>query len=172
MLTIIMLNLALAAPSVQAPAAAATPQTLTLPDGVNRPAASIQDFAWLAGTWHGTGLGGTVDEVWSAPAGGAMVGHFRLIKGSKPVFYEIMTLVEVAGSVEMRLKHVNPDMTGWEEKNGFVTFRLAKLAGETLFFDGLTLRRTGADALEIVLALRNRADGTVREETFVMARAK
>ena len=126
MLTIIMLNLALAAPSVQAPAAAGTPQTLTLPDGVNRPAASIQDSAWLAGTWHGTGLGGTVDEVWSAPAGGAMVGHFRLIKGSKPVFYEIMTLVEVGGSVEMRLKHVNPGMTGWEEKNGFVTFRLAK----------------------------------------------
>jgi len=28
----------------------------------------------------------------------------------------MLTLIEVEGSVEMRLKHMNPDMTGWEEK--------------------------------------------------------
>ncbi|MBA3887743.1 MAG: hypothetical protein H0X67_18745 [Acidobacteria bacterium] len=97
-----------------------------------------------------------------------MVAYFRLVKDGKPVFYEIMTLLEHEGSLELRLKHVNPDMTGWEEKNDFVTFRLVKQEGTSAFFSGLTFRRQG-DSLEIFLALRS--DGTVREEKFVMRRA-
>src|SRR5688572_24666958 len=94
--------------------------TIRLPDGSARPTARIADWAWIAGRWQGQGLGGSVDEVWSEPAGGSMVGHFRLVRDGKPVFYEIMTVIEVEGSLEMRLKHVNPDMTGWEEKADFV----------------------------------------------------
>jgi hypothetical protein len=94
-----------------------TPNTLTLPEGVPRPPARVTDFGWLTGRWTGEGLGGRIEEVWSPPDGGAMVGYFRLVKDDKPVFYEILTLIEIEGSVEMRLKHVNPDMTGWEDKD-------------------------------------------------------
>lgn len=38
--------------------------------------------------------------MWSAPVGGTMVGHFRLVRDGKPVFYELLTLIEVEGSVE------------------------------------------------------------------------
>ena len=101
-----------------------------------------------------------------------MVGYFRLVRDNKPVFYEILTLLEVEGSVDLRLKHVNPDMTGWEEKNGFVTFRFVKQDATGVWFEGLTFRRLGEDRLEAFLALRNRTDGTVREEKLVYRRVK
>lgn len=146
-----------------------TPNTLRLADGAPRPPARVADLAWLAGSWTGEGLGGTLDEAWSQPAGGAMVGYFRLVKDGTPVFYEILTLLEVDGSVEMRLKHVNPDMTGWEEKNGFVTFKLVKHDSTGAWFSGLTFRRVNADQIDAYLALRGK-DGTVREEKLVYRR--
>jgi hypothetical protein len=154
------------------PVQGSTANTLTLPEGAARAAAKVADLAWLAGSWKGDGLGGRFDEVWSEPDGGAMVGYFRLIRDGKPVFYEILTLLESEGSVELRLKHVNPDMTGWEEKNGFVTFRLVKHDTTGAYFSGLTFRRIGNDTIEGYLALRNRSDGTVREEKLVYRRAK
>jgi hypothetical protein len=153
-------------------AAAQTANTLTLAPGAPRPPARVADLAWLAGTWSGEGLGGQVEEAWSAPGGGAMVGFFRLIKDGKPVFYEILTLIEHEGSVELRLKHVNPDMTGWEEKNDFVTFRLVKRDESGAYFSGLTFRRVDADTMEGYLALRDRGSNTVREEKFVYRRVK
>ena len=168
--TLIMLLASTAAPAQEPPTQAQTPNTIRLAADAPRPKAQIADLAWLAGRWVGEGLGGTMDEVWSEPAGGAMVGYFRLVRDGKPVFYEIMTLIESEGSVEMRLKHVNPDMTGWEEKADFVTFKLAKLEKEAVYFNGLTFKRTAPDRVEIYLALRNRTDGTVREEKFAMSR--
>jgi hypothetical protein len=134
---------AASAPPQSAPVAGSTPNTLTLPAGAPRPPARVADQAWLSGQWIGEGLGGHIDEVWSQPEGGAMVGYFRLVKDGKPVFYEIMTLLESEGSVEMRLKHVNPDMTGWEEKAAFVTFRLVKHDATGAYFSGLTFRPRG-----------------------------
>lgn len=153
-------------------AQAAPAHTLKFEAGMTRPAATIADMAWLTGTWEGEGLGGTFDEVWTAPAGGAMAGLFRLVRGGAPVFYEILTVLEHEGSLEMRLKHVNPDMTGWEEKNAFVTFTLVKLDETGAYFGGFTIKRAGPDALEAYLALRDRASGVVREEKFSFRRVK
>ena len=151
---------------------AAPANTLKFEEGMTRPAATIADIAWLAGTWEGEGLGGRFDEIWTEPAGGAMTGMFRLVRDGKPVFYEILTVLEHEGSLEMRLKHVNPDMTGWEEKNGFVTFKLVKIDGTGAYFGGFTLKRAGPDAIEGYLALRDRASGSVREEKFTFRRVR
>jgi hypothetical protein len=167
-----LLILLLASGAGQASVVPNTPNTIRLADGAARPAATVADLAWLTGAWTGEGLGGTVDEAWSAPAGGAMVGHFRLVKDGKPVFYEILTILEREGSVEMRLKHVNADMTGWEEKNDFTTFRLAKLEAGTAWFNGLTFRRIGEDRMEIFLALRAGSTGDVTEHAFELRRAR
>jgi hypothetical protein len=148
-----------------------SPNTIRLAEGAPRPPGSVGQLAWLTGRWQGHGLGGSVEEAWSDPAGGSMVGYFRLVKDGKPVFYEIMTIMEVEGSLELRLKHLNPDMTGWEEKADFVTFRLARMDADAVFFNGLTFRRAGPDRLEIYLALRTRTDGSVREETFTLTRS-
>ena len=147
-----------------------TPNTVTAPVTTPGPRATIQDIAWLAGRWTGDGLGGSTEETWSAPAGGAMMGMFRLVKGGRVVFYEFLTLVEQEGSLILKLKHFNPDLTGWEEKTGSVTFRLLEITPAEVRFDGLTFRRRGPDSVEIFLAIRNRGDGSVREEAFAMTR--
>ena len=149
-----------------------TANTFTSPAGSPGARATIADLAWLAGRWTGSGLGGETEETWSAPAGGAMMGMFRLVKGGTVVFYEFLTLVEREGSLLLKLKHFNADLTGWEEKGAFVTFRLIETTPAELRFDGLTFRRTAPDRVDIFLALRNRQDGTVREEAFSMIRTR
>ena len=171
-LTIILLAMAAALSTRAQEPHGNTPNTLRLPADAPRPKASVADLAWLAGRWTGEGLGGRIEETWSAPDAGSMVGYFRLVKDDKPVFYEIMTILEVDGSLQMRLKHVNPDMTGWEEKNDFVTFRLVKQDATGVWFDGLTFRRNGPDAMDGYLALRNRTTGAVSEERFSYRRAR
>ena len=34
--------------------------------------ATLEDLAWLEGSWSGDGLGGHCEEHWSAPSGGSM----------------------------------------------------------------------------------------------------
>ena len=167
-----MLTLVLVLAMGQQTVPGSTPNTVRLAEGAARPAAKIADVAWLTGVWAGEGLGGSVDEVWSAPAAGAMVGHVRSVRDGKAIFYEIMTIIEHEGSLEMRLKHVNPDMTGWEEKANFVTFKLAKLEPGAIYFNGLTFRKVNDDLVEGYLALRDRASGAVREEKFIYRRVK
>jgi len=126
-------------------------------------------MAWLAGRWTGEGLGGVSEEIWSPPAGGAMIGVYRLLKEGKPLFYELLLLVEENGSLNLKLKHFNPDLTGWEEKGDFVDFPLVALEGSAAHFDGLTFERQPDGALHIYLLLRGK-DGMVREELFRMRR--
>jgi hypothetical protein len=147
-----------------------TPNTLTGSAELPSPRATLQDMTWFAGHWTGAGLGGMCEEMWSEPAAGAMMGMFRLVKEGKVVFYEFLTLVEHEGSLLLKLKHFNPDLSGWEEKADFVKFRLLKVEPEAAYFEGLTFKRIGRDKLDIFLALRNRTDGVVREEKFEMNR--
>ena len=143
------------------PAAAqggATAHTLTA-DGAPPPPATLADAAWLVGAWEGEGLGGWNEEVWSAPAGGAMMGVFRHVKDGAVVFYEFMTLVETDGSLELRIKHFHPDMRGWEEKDDMVRFPLVRADAGTLWFDGLTLRRNDDDTMDAWVAFGSGGEG-------------
>ena len=149
-----------------------TPHTLKLPPGAPSAPATLADMTWLAGRWTGTGLGGVTEESWSAPAAGAMMGMFRMLKGEQVIFYEFLTLVEHEGSLLLKLKHFNADLTGWEEKADYVTFRLVTQDATGAYFEGLTFRRPDPDRLEVFLALRDRTAGTVREEKFVMRRMR
>src|ERR1700710_1343894 len=89
--------------------------------------ASIKDFAWLEGTWAGEGFGAQVEEVYSAPAGGQMPGHWRMVDKGKPDLYEFVLLTEVNGSVEYRVRHVEPDMSAREDKDKFIAFPLVSV---------------------------------------------
>lgn len=132
-------------------------------------AATIEDAAWLAGRWTGTGLGGQLEEVWSPPAGGQMVGHFRLLQDGKPVFYEFILLDVVESGLRMRLKHFNPDHTAWEDKDSWTTFTPVSASSRKLEFSALTIERTGADSLTMTLKMRR--DGKVVEEVLEFQRA-
>jgi hypothetical protein len=135
------------------------------------PPATLDQVAWLAGRWVGDGLGGVSEELWSPPAGGAMMGTYRLLKDGAPVFYEFLLLVEENGTLILKLKHFNPDFTGWEEKGDFVDFPLVAIEADAVYFDGLTFARQPDGSLRIYLLLRSRETGTEREELFTMRRA-
>ena len=164
------------APQDPSGALSKTPNTISLPADAPRPKATLDLMAWLAGgTWRGDGLGGVSEEIWSTPSAGAMMGMFRLLKpgadGQEAVsFYEFLTFVEHEGSVALKLKHFNADLTGWEEKDRFVTFRLARVTPDAIYFDGLTFRREGPDSVSIFLALRDSKTGAISEATFRLTR--
>jgi hypothetical protein len=169
-LALVVLAVSGAADAQDAPLKNRTPNTLMAAADVPSPKATLRDVAWLQGRWTGTGLGGSCEEIWSEPAGGQVMGMFRFLKEGKPVFYEFLTLVEQDESLVLKLKHFNPDLTGWEEKADSVKFRLLKIEPDAMLFEGLTFKRLGPDRLEIFLAIRNRTDGSIREEKFDMGR--
>jgi hypothetical protein len=136
------------------------------PGGPNGPAVSVDDFAWMAGRWVGEGLGGKVEEMFSPPAGGQMVGHFRSWDDKGPRFYEFECICVVGQTVEYRVKHFNPDFHGWEEKNDFHVFPLISVENGVYRFDGLTIQRISATEVHHIVSIKGK-DGKVNEMTFI-----
>lgn len=143
-----------------------TPNTLKLEEGAARPAATLEDVQLLAGHWEGPFMGATAEEVWLPAAGGTMLGMFRMFSEGEVFFYELMHMVEEEGSVSLKLKHFNADLTGWEEKDDMVTFRFVKATAEGLWFEGLTFLKQADGSLQAYIALSG-DDGAVSEESFV-----
>jgi hypothetical protein len=61
-----------------------------------RPAAkaTLQQIAWLAGEWRGTGGPMTFEERWTEAAGGAMFAVSRTLKGDRLAAFEFLRIVE------------------------------------------------------------------------------
>ena len=153
-------------------AALAAPDVRILPQGQASPPARLADLAWLEGRWVGEGLGGQAEETYSGPADGAMVGHFRSLRGGKTFFYELMVLKEQAGSLVYRLKHFWPDGRAWEEKDAWVEFALVALEDRAAYFDGMTFERAADDAMDVHVRIEERATGRSRVETFRYRRVR
>lgn len=135
---------------------------------------TINNAEWLTGRWTGEGLGGVMEEVWSPPRGGQMVGHFALYRDSAPVFYELMLIDVVAEGLRMRVKHVNPDGTAWEDKDVWTTFDPVSAAPMTsewgaIQWDALSLTQTGPDTMTGAIRIRER-DGSVQEHALTFRR--
>lgn len=126
--------------------------------------ATIDDAAWLAGRWVGEGLGGQVEETWAPPQGGQMVGHFRLIRAGVPVFYELMLIDVGEGGLRLRVKHFNPDFTGWEERGASHAFTPRSAAPGDLRFDELRYQREGGT---MTATVRIQQDGASRPDDVV-----
>lgn len=135
-------------------------------DGSAPPAASIDEVAWLAGQWSGEGLGSVAEETWLPPAGDAMAGVFRLVGENGVEFYEVVTLREVEGSLILQLKHFGPDLVGWEEREETVDFPLVARSDDTLWFDGLTMKRVSDDEMHIWVALGEEGQAEMEEALF------
>jgi uncharacterized protein YciI/ketosteroid isomerase-like protein len=134
-------------------------------DGTTKVSASIHDLNWLTGRWSGEGFGGWLEEIWSPPAGGQMLATFRMLENGKPVFSEICQIMEEGGTLTYKVKHFNPDLTGWEEKNEFVTFQLVKIEPNAVYFNGLTMIEKNGKC-DIWLAMKQN-DGSFSEEHLV-----
>lgn len=142
-----------------------TEHTLKLNQGAKSEPARIEDLAWIAGHWSGAGLGGWCEEIWSDPKAGSMMGMFQYVRENKATFYEFVLIMPKDSSLVMRVKHFNPDFTGWEEKDQSADFPLIKISNQTAYFDGLTYQKVGDHELIVHLAFKQK-DGSFREEKF------
>lgn len=165
------LALCLAIFAIPGAAAHAAETRRTIP-GAAQPAARIADLAWLEGSWRGDGITGPAEEVYSAPSGGQIVGHFRQLNADGTVwFYEIMAIAPMGDSLVYRLKHFNADLSGWEEKAEVRAFPLIAVEKDAWYFDGLTIRRDGPDGMVGAVRIDNK-DGTSREVVLRYRRAR
>ena len=60
--------------------------------------AALSDIAWLAHSWIIDGAV-TVEEHWTVPKGGAMLGMSRTVKGGRMVAFEYLRIVERNGGL-------------------------------------------------------------------------
>ena len=135
------------------------------------PNATIGQMAWLEGRWEGEGIGGMrAIESWLPAFGSTMVGTFvQADEAGGIMFSEHMYLMEEQGSLILRLRHFNPDLTGWEEAGEMEAFPLQALEHCHARFAGLAMRCTEENALSITVAVRQ-ADGSVGELVFKLTR--
>jgi hypothetical protein len=139
--------------------------------GVEMSGSYIDSLSWLVGHWYGQGLGGTCEELWSRPVDGSMMGMFRFIKDGKPGFYEFMVITEDKDCVRIKIKHFNPDLTGWESKDDYIEFPFVSCSSDEFIFDGLIFRRIEADSINISLVIK-KDDGSTEEHKVELQRVR
>jgi len=137
--------------------------------GINEPSA-LDAFYWLPGHWIGNGFGGISEEIWLPVSGGTMMGMYRHIMDDKINFYEFLIIVEEEDGIKLKIKHFNPDFTGWEEKDKFIEFPFLKATENELVFDGLVFKRVSEDKMDITLKINRK--GEISTEVFNFSRSK
>lgn len=132
-----------------------TEHTYRLSEGESAPAATLEDAAWMTGSWTGTAFGKQFEEVWNAPSAGSMIGLFKLFNDEGVAFYELLLLTVEEGTLSLKVKHFNPDFTAWEDKADYVNFRLVGKEENALHFSGISFYRRDADHIDAWIVMRN-----------------
>ncbi len=154
---------------------AAAQETRVAGEGHVPPPAEIDQMAWLAGEWTGSGIqGAAAHEAWLPPTGDTMVGLFvQETSAGGIMFTEHMYIREVDGSLQVNLKHFNADLTGWEERDEMLTFRLVAIEPCAAYFSALTYRCINPENPDdgVVVAVRMRSEGEeISELVFTFER--
>ncbi|WP_276168355.1 DUF6265 family protein [Zobellia alginiliquefaciens] len=139
--------------------------TTTLPEGSNSPSATLADISWMQGNWSGEAFGGKTEEFWGAPSGGSMLFSFKLISDGKVSFYELGHIRELDETLVYELKHFHGDLKGWEEKDEVQQFKLVKVDGNRVYFEGFTFEKVSGNEINIYAQIGNE-DGSSEEVTF------
>ncbi|MEM8815762.1 MAG: DUF6265 family protein [Pseudomonadota bacterium] len=147
-----------------------TEHTYKLDSAEDRPAATLEDVAWLTGSWSGEAFGGSFEQTWSPPSGGSMLGMFKTLNGDEVGFYELLLLVEEEGSLSLKVKHFSTDFFAWEEKEEFIDFRFIRADEGAIHFSGLSFYRIDADTMLGYVAMRNGDE--IREEKLTYRRRR
>jgi hypothetical protein len=126
--------LLMAWPALSAAVEPRTEHTFQLSEGEARPQATLEDAAWLAGSWSGTAFGKSFEQV---------------------SFYEILLITVEDDTLSLKVKHFSADFTAWEDKPDFVNFRLVKLEENALHFAGLSFYRRDDDHIDGYIVMKN-----------------
>ena len=70
---------------------------LALPSEAEAP--RLERLAWLTGNWTGVEGDTIMEEIWTTPAGGLMVGLHRDLRPGRRAFFEFLRIVEEKGQI-------------------------------------------------------------------------
>jgi Domain of unknown function (DUF6265) len=96
--------------------------------------ASPGDLVWLTGSWQGRVGDDVVEEHWSSLRGNTLMAMFRWVRDGLVLFYEIEVIEQEGELVFLRIKHFDPKLIGWEEKDAPHEFVLVELDDEGAVF--------------------------------------
>ena len=139
--------------------------TLPFQENGESPKANLTSIEWLAGHWQGEAFGGIAEEIWSPPMGGVMLFSFRLVAEGTISFYEFGHILETDGTLILQLKHFDPNLQGWEEKDETIDFKLVKVEENRLFFDDFTIEYISDKEINMYVLIEE-DDGTTNEVKF------
>lgn len=91
-------------------------------------------LSWLSGSWVGRNGEDPVEEHWSPLGGDTLMGMFRWVQQGRVRFYELIAIEQEEDLVFMRIKHFDPKLVGWEERQRALEFVLVQLEGEEAVF--------------------------------------
>jgi len=109
--------------------------------------------SWIAGHWKGEAFDGIVEEIWSSPLAGTMMGSFRAVGKEGVNFYELCIIMEVNNTLQLQLKHFSNDLKGWEEKDEPLEFPLVKIEPNAVYFNLYTFKRISEKEMHIYVAV-------------------
>lgn len=132
--------------------------------------ASIEDLAWIAGKWKGQLGSSSIEEQWSEPEAGGLMGMFRLVSAGQTRLLEFMTIESEESGIALYLRHFSPGLEAREDnalRFGLIsqteneaTFETMETAGKTR----LLYRMEPDNGLTVVL--EKDRDGKTSSQTF------
>ncbi len=129
----------------------------TAPNKVAAANVKLEDLVFLSGHNRGEKDGGIIDEHWSEVGGNSLIGMFRYIQQGKVQMYEFLAIEETPEGPVLRLRHFNPGLTAWEEKDQVYSYPLISWKrGEAVFERAdkgskMIFRLTSPGTLEVAL---------------------
>ncbi len=139
--------------------------------------ASVNDLAFMSGTWAQKSGWGDLEEYWSAPQGDSMVSSFRCVQDGKAVFYEFMVIEQDADIPVMKMRHFNRGSIAWETKDAPILFPLTSISSNKATFYSkekdvkLTYQLQSSNSLVVILEEKD-DKGKLKKDVFNFSRKK
>ncbi|MFA6208904.1 MAG: DUF6265 family protein [Candidatus Obscuribacterales bacterium] len=129
---------------------------------------SLAALSFMCGTWRGASESHSsiVEEYWSEADGNTMIGCYRSIKGSDTTFYELLVIQKVPDGIELKMKHFDRELVGWESKEKAQVCRLTSLSADEATFEGvnegestkIVYRKTAPHSMTVAVDIFNVQD--------------
>lgn len=88
---------------------------------------SVEKLAWFSGIWKGRVGEDDVEEAWTEPQNGSLMGMFRWFRGGNLRLMEMITVGEFDGEIRLKIKHFDAALHSWEAQDETTDFVLVQL---------------------------------------------
>lgn len=97
------------------------------------PAATVEDLAWMTGSWSGALGPNTLEEHWAQPKGGSIAALVRMTTAEATPTMELIVVEEEGDTLVLRLQQWNPGFVPRTE--GPMEFRLVSIGERTVSWE-------------------------------------